>query len=334
MTRSRMIRAAIGAAISVVSLLLVVRSVDLAASAEALRNADWRWVIVLVGFLCADLAFRALRWQRLLAPIAPIPYGHTLQYLLVGYLANNVLPARLGELVRSHYAGDREGISRTTTLGTIVVERVVDVVVCVGIASVSILVLSVRGIVASAVLVGIAFAGLLTAVIAVGIAAHRLPGAERIAAYADRYPRVRDVVSRLRDGLKVAGRPRTLVEAILVSGFAWSASILAFASAGQAIGVQMTLGQAALMASGVALASAIPAGPANLGTFELAAVTIGQAVGISDSDAFAIALIAHVGILFVTSIGGLVSLARLGMPWRLPETPASSPEAQPERKVS
>jgi hypothetical protein len=334
MTRSRIIRAAIGAAISVVSILLVLRSVDLAETAEALRNADWRWVIVLVFFLCADLAFRTLRWQRLLAPIAPVPYGHTLQYLLVGYLANNILPARLGELVRAHYAGDREGISRSTTLGTIVVERVVDVVVCVGIASVAILVLSVRGIVASAVLVGIAFAGLLTAVIAVGIAAHRLPGADRIAAYAERYPRVREAVARLRDGLKVAGRPRTLIEALLISGLAWSASILGFAAAGQAIGVQMTLGQAALMASGVALASAIPAGPANLGTFELAAVTIGQAVGISDSDAFAIALIAHVGILLVTSVGGLVSLARLGMPWRLPETPASSPEAQPERKVS
>ena len=51
-----------------------------------------------------------------------------LGYLLVGYLANNILPARLGELVRSHYLGDREGISRASALGTVVVERVVDLV--------------------------------------------------------------------------------------------------------------------------------------------------------------------------------------------------------------
>ena len=56
-------------------------------------------------------------------------------YLAVGYAANNVLPARLGELVRSHYLGDREGISRTTTLGTVVVERVVDTGMVVAIAS-------------------------------------------------------------------------------------------------------------------------------------------------------------------------------------------------------
>jgi uncharacterized protein (TIRG00374 family) len=119
---------------------------------------------------------RTLRWQRLLAPIAHVPYHHTLGYLLVGYLANNVLPARIGELVRSHYAGDREGISRSTTLGTIVVERVVDLVTVVAIASVAILVLSVRGIVASAVLAGAAVAALLAVVLAIGIAAHRLPG--------------------------------------------------------------------------------------------------------------------------------------------------------------
>ncbi len=101
--------------------------------------------------------------------------------------------------------------------GTVVVERVVDFVVVVAIASAAIIVLSVRGIVASAVLVGIAVAGLLAAAVAIGIAAHRLPGAERIAAAAERWPRVRDLASKLRGGLAVAGRPRTLAEALVLS---------------------------------------------------------------------------------------------------------------------
>jgi uncharacterized protein (TIRG00374 family) len=312
--RNFLVRAVIGVAISVVALWLVLRSVDLQAAADILATADWRWIGILSGFLCVDLAVRALRWQRLLAPIALVPYWHTLGYLLVGYLANNILPARIGELVRSHYAGDREGISRSTTLGTIVVERVVDLVTVVAIASVAILVLSVRGIVASAVLVGVAVSGLLAVILAIGIAAHRLPGAERIAARASRYPRVRDAVARLRDGLRVAGRPRTLVEALLLSAIAWAATILAFAAAGQSIAVQLTIGQAALLASGVALASAIPAGPASLGTFELAAVEIGKAIGIGTNEAFAIGLIAHLAMLVITSAGGIAGLAWLGWP--------------------
>jgi uncharacterized protein (TIRG00374 family) len=313
------LRAGIGVAISLVALFLVLRSVDLAATAEALRNADWRWVGVMIGFICIDLSVRSLRWQRLLEPIAHVPYLHTVQYLLVGYLANNVLPARLGELVRSHYAGDREGISRSTTLGTIVVERVIDLVAVVSIASVAVLVLNVRGVVASAVLVGLAVAALIAIVLAIGIAAHRLPGAERIAAYAVRFPRIREMVARLRDGLRVVGRPRTLAEALLLSAISWTGSTLSFAAAGQAIGIELTLAEAALMASGVALAAAVPAGPASLGTFEFAAVAIGKAIGIDDSDAFAMGLIVHVGLLLVTTVGGVISLARLGLPWRVRE---------------
>ena len=314
MPRNFLIRAVAGVAVSLVALWLVLRSVDLQETADVLRTADWRWIGVVAVFLCIDLAVRTLRWQRLLAPIAHVPYRHTLGYLLVGYLANNILPARIGELVRSHYAGDREGISRSTTLGTIVVERVVDLVTVVAIASVSILVLSVRGIVASAVLAGAAVAGLLAVALAIGIAAHRLPGAERIAAWAERYPRVRSAVARLRDGLKVAGKPRTLIEALLLSAIAWGATILGFAAAGQSIAVQLTIGQAALLASGVALASAVPAGPASLGTFELAAVALGNAVGLDSTQSFAIGLIAHVTILAITSAGGLVGLAWLGWP--------------------
>ncbi len=136
----------------------------------------------------------------------------------MGYLANNVLPARLGELVRSHYLGDREGMSRATTLGTIVVERVVDTVVLVAIASAAILVLHVRGIVASAVLVGLGLTGLLV----VGLADRARgaspplcrPGRWRPC---ERWPSVVRLAGRLRGGLAVAGRPRTVAVAV-----AWS----------------------------------------------------------------------------------------------------------------
>jgi uncharacterized protein (TIRG00374 family) len=241
-----------------------------------------------------------------------VAFGATFEYLLIGYLANNVLPARLGELVRCHYLGDREGISRATDLGTVVVERVVDVAVVVAIAAVAILVLSVRGIVASAVLVGVAIVLLLVVALGIGIAAHRIPGASRIAVFADRWPRVREMATRLQEGLAVAGDVRTLVAALALSAVAWGATLLAFAAAGQAVGVQLTIGQAALLASGTALASAIPSGPASLGTFELAAVRIGAALGVSSDSAFAIALLVHASILVMTSAGGVFSLARLG----------------------
>ena len=314
MRRGPILRALVGGAISIVALWFVLRGVDLARTGDLLRSADLRWVAFAAALLTLDLSFRALRWQRLLRPIAAVRYLPMFGYLLIGYLANNVLPARLGELVRVHYLGDREGISRASALGTVVVERVVDLVAVVAIASVSLLILSVRGVVASAVLVGAGVAGLFLAMLAIGIVAHRIPGADRIAAIVDRWPRIRQLARSLQGGLAVASRPRTLTEALLASAASWTVAILSFAAVGQAIGVELTIGQAALIASGVALASAVPAGPSNLGTFEFAAVEIGKAIGVPANSAFALALLVHATILVVTSIGGGIAFARLG--WR------------------
>jgi hypothetical protein len=307
-------RAVLGTAVSVVAIVLVLGSVDLARTWDVLASAAPGWVLVTAGFVVVDLAIRSLRWQRLLAPIRHVAYRSVASYLLVGYLANNVLPARLGELVRSHYLGDREGLSRTTTLGTVVVERVVDTALVVAIAALAILVLNVRGVVTNAVIIGAAVAALLLVALAIAVAAHRLPGGAAVIRFIERWPRVAVAVERLRNGLAVAGRPRTLAQVLGLSALAWTATSLAFAATGQAVGLELRIGEAALIASGVALASAVPSGPGYLGTFELAAVKIAVALGKPAEQAFALALLAHVTIIVITSVGGLVVLNRLG--WR------------------
>jgi uncharacterized protein (TIRG00374 family) len=307
--RGRAGRATLGITISLVALFLVVRSVDLAAAWDALRTADLRWMLVLVAFIVADVLLRAVRWKVLLRPVAGVSFHDSLSSLLVGYLANNVLPARLGEVVRSHDLGERTGISRSTILGTIVVERVVDTVVVVSIAAVAILVMSIRGIVASAVMVGAAVTALLVMAIALGIVAHRLPGAGRVTAVIERRPRIHMTLVRLRTGLAVAGNLRTMTVAVLLSIVSWSCTVLAFAAAAQAVGVQPTIGQAALLAAGTNLATAIPAAPGYVGTFELATVTIAASVGIAKSSALAFAVLLHVTTLLLTSVGGAVAFA-------------------------
>jgi uncharacterized protein (TIRG00374 family) len=324
--RASVLRASVGIVISVVAFALILRQVDLARTGDVLATAAPGWVVFMLGMTTLDLLLRAWRWQRLLAPIHVVPYPRMLAYLGVGYLANNVLPARLGELVRSHYLGDREGISRTTTLGTVVVERVVDTGMVVAIAAVAIVVLQVRGLVANAVLVGFAFVGLLVLALTFLILAHRIPGAARIAALADRWPRIQDLVGKLRGGLAVAGKPRTIAQAVALSAFAWTATTLGFAAGAQAVGVQLTLAQAALLASGTALATAVPAGPGNLGTYDLAAATIAQTLGVPVNTAFAIALITHASTLLVTTVLGSIALLRLG--WARPERPEADVTAE------
>lgn len=306
------LRVGIGLAISIFSIWFVVRDVDLGSAWAIIQTANPAWLVLGLACLSADVLLRAVRWQRLILPIQRVRYLPILGYLLVGYLANNVLPARLGELVRSHYLGDRERISRASTLGTVVVERVVDIAVLVSIAALAILILNVRGVVASAILVGLAVTGLLVVALVIGIAAHRLPGAGRAAVILERWPSAAGAARKLRDGLAVAGRPRTLAEALGLSVAAWGATVIAFAAIGQAIGLHLLIGEASLLAAGIALATAIPSGPGYLGTYELAAVKIAEALGRSSEQALALALLAHATVLVLTSVAGAGAFLRLG----------------------
>ena len=320
-------RGGIGVLISLASVYLVLRGVDLRQTADLLGGARPAWLLVAVAGIVADLVFRALRWQVLIRPICRVPLRRLSAYMLVGHLANNVLPARLGELVRSHYLGDREGISRSATLGTVVVERVVDTVVLVGIGAAAILILHVRGVVMSAILVGVAIAGLLCVALVVALAAHRLPGAGRAAAFLNRWPRFVGVATRLRDGLRVAALPRTVAAAALLSVAAWTCTVVAVLAVGQSLGIELTLGEGALLAAGTNLATAIPSGPGYLGTFEYAGQSIALAFGLGASEGLALALLIHVLTLAVSSLGGAVALVRLGWsgrPRKTAEGPAPS----------
>jgi uncharacterized protein (TIRG00374 family) len=307
------IRGILGIAISIIAAYVLLRSVDVAAAIDVLRQANLAIVALMAVAVFFDVASRAARWRSLLLPIARVRYLHVLGYTFVGYLANNVLPARLGELVRSHALGEGEGLSRTTVLGTVVVERIVDTVIVVGLAALAVLVLGVGGIISTGVVLGAAFVGVLVVFLALSVLSHRLPGAERVTAMVERVPRVLDLARRLREGLAVVSRPRTVVAAVGFSVLAWTFSILTFVLGGAALGIEITPMQGALMTSGVALATIVPSGPGYLGTFELTAVGIATQFGIDRDAAFAMALLVHAMILLVTSVGGAISAVRLGV---------------------
>jgi uncharacterized protein (TIRG00374 family) len=307
------LRGIVGIAISILAGWILVQSVDIPAAIEVLRQADLAVVALMVVTVVLDVAFRGARWRALLMPIKRIAYPRVLGYTYIGYLANNVLPARLGELVRAHALGEGEALSRTTVLGTIVVERILDTLIVVTLAGLAVVVLGVGGVLSTAVLLGAVFVGVLLVGLIVATLSHRLPGADRVTAAVERFPRVLDLWRRLRDGLRVVGEPRAVAGALVFSALAWTFSIATFVLGGRALGIELTPLQGALLSSGVALVTIVPAAPGYLGTFELTAVGIATRFGVDRDSAFAMALLVHAMILLVTTVGGAIAAARLGV---------------------
>ena len=116
----------IGMGLSVLLVALFLLTVDLERMIGALAEAEYWYVAPAVGLYLVSVLFRTLRWQRLLRHMRPISMARLYPVVVVGYMANNLLPMRLGELVRSYYVGERENVSKTSALVTIFIERLLD----------------------------------------------------------------------------------------------------------------------------------------------------------------------------------------------------------------
>ncbi len=116
----------IGLAFSVALLALFFWQVDLSETADALKSANYLWFIPGIAIYFIAVYFRTARWGFLLSPMKKVPSKRLYPIVVIGYMANNLLPLRLGELVRSYYVGEKEGVSKTAALATIIIERVFD----------------------------------------------------------------------------------------------------------------------------------------------------------------------------------------------------------------
>lgn len=119
-------KAIIGGIISLVFMYLALRKVDYADLWTTLQGARWSYLIPNIVLVVGVMFIRAWRWQLILRPIARIPFARVYSSTMIGFMANNVLPARLGEIARAISLGLKTGISRSATLATIIVERIYD----------------------------------------------------------------------------------------------------------------------------------------------------------------------------------------------------------------
>jgi hypothetical protein len=121
----------IGVVISLVCLGIIFASIDIKQLFTSLQMADYRWVGASACISLAWLLVRALAWRSLLQNKAR--FSHVFFSINQGYLLNNVLPFRLGEVGRAFLLGRKSGLGFWQVLPTIVIERLVDLILAVGI---------------------------------------------------------------------------------------------------------------------------------------------------------------------------------------------------------
>lgn len=114
-----------GLLISAGFLLFLFYKVDFHQLGVALKEANYWWLIPNIILIMVTMVFRAYRWKHMVQPIKIIPFSRLFSITMIGFMANNVLPFRLGEFVRAYSLSKKEQVSKSASLATIFVERIV-----------------------------------------------------------------------------------------------------------------------------------------------------------------------------------------------------------------
>lgn len=307
--------------VSAGALALVSRNLDWQGLRDALGDANYALLPLAVLFIVAALYLRALRWNVLLRPAKGLSIRHLFGAVNVGYLVNNTLPFRLGELARVYVISRTTGVSKVRALSTVLVERFVDLIAVAGLLVVSApLTEEPAWLTTTAwVMGGLAVAGMaiLANFAAEGSWSRRL--AYRAAGWLPEnwQSPVRDTMGTAASGLDAIRSPTAMFWVAVLTIGTWLATALAMYVVIRAFALSGGLGSAFYVAAATTLSTVIPAAPGYLGVFHVAAANVMTDVfGAGEEQAFAFALVLHalvyltpvaLGLAYLWTNRGLVS---------------------------
>jgi len=293
-------------------LWIVLWHFDLRRTMASVRHAHLGLLIPALALMLASYILRGARWRIWERSLS---YWDSLRLILIGFMGNNILPARLGEILRAHCtaaktSGDR---GRTSALASIAAERVLDgiILAVVGLASV-VLVPVDRGLKLALFIVSLAFAGLALGLV-LGIRLHdrirsfiaaanrKFPG--HVTAFA------KEKTTHFLDGLLPLGTLPRMLAAISMTALIWSVEIGCYYFVGRAVWDEMSVRIALLFLVTVNFASLVPLTMGGIGTIEAAAPFFLISSGVPANPALAMVLLQHGGqYLFTTIAGGILYL--------------------------
>ncbi len=303
-----------GIFVSVFFVYLAVRQVDFSESLRSLGSVRPGWLVAATLVYLSSFPIRALRWRLILRVQKVLPLRELMAAVFVGYMANNVLPARAGEVYRAHFLGRRGGISRSGVAASIVVERTFDglMLVCV-ILFVFVVFPQEEYLGGTALVTGLIFLSLAAGILLYSLKVH--PAHRAIERGLELLPRdLREfLVGRLGtflQGIRGISTVRELSEAGAYTVVVWVLDGCAIALVVASFGVILPPVGFVLVFALVALSTTLPSGPGFVGPFQYAFVLSLGSFAVSRETALAVSVVAQLSLLGSVTVIGLALLWR------------------------
>jgi uncharacterized protein (TIRG00374 family) len=316
-----------GVLISVLFIWLALRGLQLNEFWQTIKSADYLWLLPGVALYFVALWVRAWRWHYLLKPIKVVPTRTTFPIVAIGYMGNNIYPARAGEVLRAVVLKRRECISISASLATIIVERIFDGVVMLGFVFVNLPELARlttdSGLVGDIQTLALWGAGAFIGALVVFLLAAMFPHVSaRVGRWAidhllpDRFrQRASDLMQRFLDGLESLRSPLNVLMVFVTSVFIWLLETGKYWFVMHAFNFSVSFFALMLMNGIVNLATTIPSAPGYIGTFDAPGIAVLVAYGVDQAVAAGYTLVLHAALWLPVTALGAYYLAREGIHW-------------------
>jgi glycosyltransferase 2 family protein len=311
----------VGVLISVAFLAFALRGLKFDEFTRALRNANYWWIVPGVAVYFAGVWVRTWRWHYMLRHLRAIPLRRLFPIVVIGYMGNNIYPARAGEVLRSYVLRRKEGIAITASLATVVLERLFDGLIMLLFVFATLPFIGLPReyqlfIVFFSALFGLALLFFLL------LAARPARAARLYAAVVERVvpQRFRPVVHELFDrfivGLQSLRSPRDVALIFFSSTLIWLAETMKYWFVMHAFpGMNVSFGVLMLMTAVVNLFTTIPSTPGHIGTFDAPGIAILTRFGVPQALATGYTLVLHVALWLPITLLGAFYMLRESIGW-------------------
>jgi len=317
----------LGALISVFFIWLALRGLHLDEFWDVVRQANYWWLLPGVAVYFVGVWVRAWRWHYLLGPIKKIPTKTMFPITTIGYMGNNIYPARAGEVLRAVILKRREQVPVSASLATIIVERIFDGVVMLAFVFVNLPELAkltgASGFVGNIQQVALIGTGIFLGALMLFLLAAMYPhiAAKAGGWFIDRVlperlrEKVNDIMQKFLNGLASMRSPFNALMVFFTSVIIWLLETGKYWFVMHAFDFNVSFFALMLMNGIVNLATTIPSAPGYIGTFDAPGIAVLTAYGVDQATAAGYTLVLHVALwLPITLLGGYY-LAREGIKW-------------------
>jgi uncharacterized protein (TIRG00374 family) len=317
----------LGVLISILFIWLALRGLRLEEFWDAVEQANYIWLLPGIGVYFIGVWVRAWRWHYLLGPIKKIPTATMFPITAIGYMGNNIYPARAGEVLRAVILKRKEGVSVSASLATIIIERIFDGVVMLSFVFVNLSELArltdASGFVGNIQQVAILGTGVFLGALVVFLMAAMFPKtAARVGFWfifrlvpKRLHERILSLMNKFLDGLASLRSPFNVLMVFFTSILIWLLETGKYWFVMQAFDFNVSFFALMLMNGIVNLATTIPSAPGYIGTFDAPGIAVLTAYGVEHSVAAGYTLVLHVALWLPITLLGAYFLANEGIRW-------------------